>query len=106
MNSTSKTDVTAASRKALILADPLYYSWSEKKQEKFRVTMDEKTRQKVEMFLLDSLLDIQCSPEELSDVWSNISLEKLNIINWALLLTRGIGEDTIYLNEYLADDKS
>ncbi|MEE9339682.1 MAG: hypothetical protein V3U87_16530 [Methylococcaceae bacterium] len=106
MNSTSKTEVTAAARKALILADPLYYSWPEKKQEKFRVTMDEKTRQKVEMFLLDSLLDIQCSPEELSDVWSNISLEKLNIINWALLLTRGIGEDTIYLNEYLADDKS
>jgi len=33
-------------------------------------------------------------------------LAKINILNWASLLTSGIGEDYLYLNESMADDKS
>jgi hypothetical protein len=101
-----KTQIKAAARKALITADSLYYSWPPEKKEYFRATKDEQLCQKVERVLLDSLLNIQCSLEEVDEVWSNVPLINLNVLNWANLLTKGIGEDTLCLSEYLADDKT
>ncbi|NOR79502.1 MAG: hypothetical protein GQ529_01510, partial [Methyloprofundus sp.] len=106
LNSINKAQITAAARRALMAADSYYHAWPVQKQENFRATMDEKTRNRVERVLLDSLLNIQCRIDEVDQVWSDVPQSKLIILNWANLLTKGIGEDFIFLNEMLADDKS
>jgi len=100
-----KTEIVLAARKGLMVADSHYYAWPEKQQERFRATMSEKARNKVQRVLIKCLLGIKCSPQELSDTWDDIPLSKLNMINWANLLTQGIGEDYIFLNEYMAEGK-
>ena len=100
-----KTEIALATRKGLMVADSHYYAWPEKQQERFRATMSEKARNKVQRVLIKCLLGIKCSPQELSDTWDDIPLSKLNMINWANLLTQGIGEDYIFLNEYMAEGK-
>lgn len=102
----TKAQITAAARRALMAADSYYHAWPAQQQENFRATMDEKARNRVERVLLDSLLDIQCRIDEVDQAWSDVPQSKLIILNWANLLTRGIGEDFIFLNEMLADDKS
>ena len=101
-----KTQITAAARKALMAADAQYYAWTRQQQQQFRATMNESARNKISQVLLDSLLGIKCDKENVDKVWNKIPLAKLNILNWANLLTRGIGEDTIYLNEPMASGKS
>jgi hypothetical protein len=99
-------EIALAARKGLMVADSHYLAWSAKQQERFRATMSEKARQKVQCVLIDCLLGTKCSPQELSDTWDDIPLPKLNVLNWASLLTQGIGEDYIYLNERMAEGKS
>jgi hypothetical protein len=106
LSSINKTQITAAARKALIAADSHYHAWPAQQQENFRATMDEGARNRVERVLLKSLLNIQCSIDEVDKIWSDVPLSELNILNWASLLTKGIGEDFIVLNEMLVDDKS
>ncbi|TXL14487.1 hypothetical protein BMR04_13185 [Methylococcaceae bacterium HT3] len=106
LNSIDKTQITAAARRALMAADSNYHAWPAQQQENFRATMDKKVRNRVERVLLDSLLDIQCSIDDVDKAWSDAPQSKLNILNWALLLTKGIGKDFIFLNEMLADNKS
>ena len=106
LNSINKTEIKSAARKALIMADPAYYSWSPKQQEQFRGLMNEKSRQRVEHVLLSNLLDIKCSFEEVDKIWNDQPLKHLNVLNWASLLTKGIGKDFIMLNEFMAEDKT
>ncbi len=106
LDSIDKNQISAAARKALMAADSLYYSWTAKQQEHFRATMDEIACQKVARVLLNSLLDKRCSIEQADEVWDDVPIKELNVLNWAKLLTTGIGEDFIYLCEFMADDKS
>jgi hypothetical protein len=101
-----KTQIALAARKALMVADSHYFAWPAQQQERFRATMNKKARQKVQRVLLDHLLNIKCSSQEVSDILGDLPLPRLNIINWASLLTEGIGEDYIYLNECMAKGKS
>jgi len=106
LSTINKVQITASARRSLIAADSNYYSWSPEKQEEFRVTMSEKARQKIAKILLSSLLNIQCGLEETDEVWEEQPLNNLNMLNWASLLTNGIGEDFITLNEFMAKDKT
>ena len=106
LSSIDKTQITAAARKALMAADAHYYAWPTEQQERFRTTMDRASRTKVRRVLLDCLLGIQCSDEKADEAWDDVPLPKLNMLNWASLLTSGIGEDYLYFNESMADDKS
>ena len=101
-----KAKIALAARKGLMVADSHYLGWSAKQQECFRATMDENTRQKVQCVLLDCLFGIKCTSQELASAWDDIPFPKLNILNWAELLTEGIGEDFICLNEFMAEGKS
>lgn len=101
-----KTEIARAARKGLMVADSHYFAWPAKQQERFRATMSEKVRQKIQCVLIDCLLGIKCSPQELTDTWNDIPIPKLNVLNWANLLTEGIGEDYISLNEFMAEGKS
>ena len=95
-----------AARKALIAADARYYAWTPEEQECFRATMNEDARRRVQRVLLDDLLDIRCQTDEVDEAWKNVSLTDLNTLNWARLLTTGIGEDYIHLNECMAEGKT
>ena len=101
-----KSKIKTAARKALMAADPGYYSWPEKQQEQFRATMDDVAQSRVEAVLLKDLLGIQCMAENAGEKWSDLPLSKLDNLNWAKLLTSGIGDDNIFLNESMADNKS
>ncbi|MCB1758645.1 MAG: hypothetical protein KDI68_02535 [Gammaproteobacteria bacterium] len=95
-----------AARKALIAADAHYYAWTPQEQERFRATMGEDASRRIQCVLLDDLIDIKCRTDEVDEAWKNVPLTDLNQLNWARLLTTGVGEDCIYLNECMADGKT
>ncbi len=104
--SIDRKEILAAARKALIAANAQYYALTAQEQERFRATVGREARQKIQCVLLDSLLDIKCSTEEVDAIWDDIPLAELNRLNWASLLTTGIGEDYIYLNEGMGKGKT
>ena len=95
-----------AARKALIAADAHYYAWTTQEQECFRATMGEDARRRIQRVLLDDLLDIKCRTDEIDEAWNNVPITDLSQLNWARLLTTGIGEDYIYLNECMPEGKT
>ena len=98
--------IASAARKALIAADTLYHAWTNERQEHFRATMHEDARKRIQCVLIEALLGIKCTTAEINEAWNDIPTAKMNIVNWAKLLTEGIGENYIYLNECMAKDKS
>lgn len=98
--------IHAAARKALIAADAGYFSWTEQQQERFRATMNEQAQSRVDSVLLKEIFGISCSPNEAAEIWRDLPLSELNPLNWAKLLTCGIGDDYIFLNESMAADTS
>ncbi len=97
-----KSAIEVAARRALIAVDPAYYSWSHEQQEIFRATMDDHARSHIRRSLLASLRGLECdSKKEINDTWEAVFIPDLYPLNWALLLTTGIGEDYIYLNEFM-----
>jgi len=104
--SIDKAQITAAARQALMAADAHYYAWPIDQQERFRSNMGRTSRVKVQRVLLNSLLSIQCSDEKVDEAWGDVPMPELNMLNWASLLTSGIGEDYLYLNESMAEGKS
>jgi len=68
--------------------------------------MGEDARRRIQCVLLDNLHDIKCRTDEVDEVWNNLPLNDLSQLNWAGLLTTGIGEDYIYLNECMAEGKT
>lgn len=101
-----RQQITSAARKALIAANPNYYTWPASQQERFRATMDKASRNKVQRVLLESLFGIECTDDQADHAWDNAPLANVNDLNWASLLTRGVGDDYIYLNECMAEGKS
>ncbi len=104
LNHVDKNRVITGARKALITANNLYYSWDTEQQEKYRVSMNDQIIEKIQHVLLDSMLRIKCTLKV--DIWDNLPLADLNILNWAILLTSGIGDDFIFLNESMAENTS
>jgi hypothetical protein len=68
--------------------------------------MDDKARQKIERVLLSDLLGIKCKLTEVDEVWNDLPLKNLNVLNWGNLLTKGIGEDFISLSEFMAEGET
>ena len=104
--SADRRKIASAARKAMIAADSQYYAWAPDQQERFRATMCEDARERVQCVLLESLMGIKCARDKVNRVWGDIPVSKLNVLNWTKLLTEGIGEDYIFLNECMAEDKS
>ena len=100
------SDIRAAANRALMAGSPEYFSLSTDAQERFRAAPGREARCRMEQVLLKQVLDIECAAAETPDVWSELALEQLNKINPADLLTRGIGDDFIYLNESMDEGES
>lgn len=103
---TDTVKIKNAANKALIAADAEYHSWTSQQQERFRATMDEAVQNRVNAVLLKEILGIQCAAENAGEMWDDLPPSKLNNLNWAKLLTTGIGDDMIYLNESMAENTS
>lgn len=99
-------DVRAAATRALMAGSPEYFSWTAETQERFRALPGSDARCRMEQVLLKQVLGIECSAAEAPDVWDQLTLHQLNEINPADLLVRGIGEDSVYLNEMLDEGVS
>lgn len=104
--SVDKGKIAAAAQRALIAADSQYFAWSSERQEHFRATMKEEARTRARRVLLDSLLDIRCSLDQVDEAWRDAPPKHTDLLNWASLLINGIGEDFIYLNEFMSEGKS
>lgn len=96
-------NIKAAARKALIAASPDYHAWPQTQQEQFRATMDDAVNNRVDAVLLNKLLGIKCNSENADEIWRDVLPSELNHLNWAKLLTTGIGDDMIFLNESMAE---
>lgn len=102
----NETQITAAARKALIAADVQYFSWPASQQEMFRARAPRAAKKRIDQVLLASLLGIKCSLEEAEQIWDDLPIPQLNLLNAAKLMTTGIGEDYIFLNEGLPEGKT
>lgn len=98
--------ITAAARKALIAADSMYYAWPKDEQEHFRANMNEAARLRIRAVLLREIKGINCTLENVDEFWDELPIDELNDLNWASLLTQGVGQDWIFLNEHLAENTS
>lgn len=95
--------IQTIAHKALTAADTSYHTWSAEQQENFRATMDNKTRQYVRAILLQEIKGIASTPDNIDELWDDLSIGELYELNEALLLTQGIGEDWVFLNEYMGE---
>jgi len=68
--------------------------------------MSDAAQSRVEAVLLKSLLGIHCTAENASEKWNELPISRLDNLNWAKLLTAGIGDDYIFLNESMAENRS
>lgn len=104
ISSIKTTDIQSAARRALINADADYFSWSEQEQEVFRATKDERALQKIKVVIVNSLLNFRCDTKTVDAIWDELPDSDIDILNWAMLLTDGVGEDFIFVNESFAED--
>lgn len=93
-----------AANKALIAANSRYHSWTPEKQEKFRATMSNAALNRVDIVLLKEIFGIQCAVKNGDEIRNNLPSSKLNKLNWAKLFIQGVGDDMVYLNEYMGDN--
>jgi len=106
INQFNFAEIQACARRALISTTPDYFSWPIERQEHYRATKNELIIRRIKIELINNLLKIPCDSENIDDVWDELSSSSLDIINWAMLLTDGIGDDSIFINESFALDKS
>ncbi len=100
------SEIKPIARRALMIADSHYFAWNARRQELFRAGMDESRRKKIRRALLAAIVDVNCTLEEVDLEWSEIAQPEVNFLNWAVLLTEGIGDDYIFLNETFAEGKT
>src|SRR5690606_38467520 len=98
--------IKSVAAKALIAAHPLYHTWSREEQEHFRAKLDQAAQNRVDAILLKEIHNIQCTAENAGKIWRHLPLSKLDNLNWAKLLTTGVGDDMIMLNESMAENTS
>lgn len=98
--------IKSVAAKALIAAHPLYHTWSREEQVHFRAKLDQAAQNRVDAILLKEIHNIQCTAENAGKIWRDLPLSKLDNLNWAKLLTTGVGDDMLMLNESMAENTS
>lgn len=93
-----------AANKALIAANSRYHSWPEEKQEVFRATMSAAALNRINVLLMKEILGIECTVKNYDKVRSDLPSSSIYKLNWAKQLTIGVGNDMIYLDEFMAEN--
>ncbi|GAB6040470.1 hypothetical protein [Endothiovibrio diazotrophicus] len=96
--------IEAAARRALMAVVPDYFSWDDNRRERFHADRDRDTRDALSRIMITALTGTRCDRDEAwEEAEEDLEPARLYALNWARLLTEGIGEDRIYLNESMAD---
>ncbi len=96
---------SAILRRAVMRAQPAFYSWSEDEQLAYRMSMPDEACFILERSVFYDLYGVDCKTEEaLREAWNDVPIDELDAINETLLPWKGIGEDCFYLNEFVADE--
>ncbi len=94
----------SALRQAIMYVKPEYFSWSQTKREQYHISKPAKERFCLQQILLKELFNIQISTEEELDTARDaFNDEHQFIFNKAILPISGIGQNSFFLNEYLAE---
>jgi hypothetical protein len=103
--SQTKTELEAAGRRAIISAVPEYFTWTVEKQERYRADMPEEDRLRIQQVLLKLLFGIKTkTDQEVGVVLDDFDTQQYVLLNSAMLLLTGIGDDYFFLNESMADN--
>jgi len=96
-----------AFRDAILQVKPDYFSWDQSQQEIYRVKMPDEDYFKIKQSLLLNLFHISVKTQnELEKAIENFSPDQYNQLNSTILLSRGIGDNYFFFNEYLAEPKT
>ena len=91
----------------VVQVEPNYFSWSAKEQERWRAKIPQPKLHQIERILLHQLLSIEVrSDKQQEAVVRKFTSKQYLLFNSTMLLFRGIGEDNVYLNEFLSETKT
>lgn len=94
--------MTPELKRAIIKANPDYFSWTIEQQEKYHVNIPELDKFEIDKYLLKELFHIDvANSKEVDDAWRDLDEQQAARINSIWLPIQGIGEDLFFLNEYL-----
>ncbi|MBF0266916.1 MAG: hypothetical protein HQL46_16760, partial [Gammaproteobacteria bacterium] len=89
-------------RQALVFANSDYLRLSDDEQNAFRSNKSEQQSEKVYYYLMKKIF--KCNREACEDFHDNFTDEQQDIMNHANILTVGIGEDFIDVNDFTPDN--
>ncbi len=97
-------DMNPALRRGLMRANPGYFAMSIEEQERYRVSMPDEDEFIIEQQIFHDMLNVDVSTR---DEWRNahrqMPISQLNRFNEVIQPIKGIGDDCLWLNEYLGD---
>jgi hypothetical protein len=94
-------------RRAIIAANPEYFSWTEEEQEKYRGHRKWEDDFMFFRVIFKELFGFKAeTQEELDEYYNELSIKDNLVLNQTILPMRGIGEDNFYLNESFGEGKS
>jgi hypothetical protein len=97
----------AAFRRAMMAANPDYFSWDCAAQERYRLALPEEARFRIAQELLKSLFGRTVNTrEQIGAVLETFDDRHYLLYNSAMLFVHGIGDDLFFLNEHLGDGKT
>jgi hypothetical protein len=97
----------AAFRRAMIAANPDYFSWDCAARERYRLGLPEDVRFRIAQELLKSLFGRTVNiREQMGAVLETFDDRHYLRFNSAMLFVQGIGDDLFFLNDYLGDGKT
>jgi hypothetical protein len=103
----SATQQEVAIKRAIISIVPEYFSWPVETQEHYRATMPAEDNLRIRQVLLKILFGIKAKTREgVEMALDTFSEEQYLLLNSAMLSLTGIGDDSIFLNESMADNTS
>jgi hypothetical protein len=93
-----------ALRRALVRVKPAYVAWSDDEKERYHVAKPAEDLFRIKQHLLQDLFALHVRDQaELDDVLDQFDEAQYLRLNRALLRITGIGQDSFFLNEYLAE---
>ena len=103
----SKRKQEAILRRAIIASKSEYFSWTGRKQEKYRAQRKLKDDFMFYKIIFMELFGFKAeTQEELDAYYDELSIKDNLVLNQTILPMRGIGEDNFYLNESFGEGKS
>lgn len=94
-------------RRALMKTKPEFFTWSVAQRERYGIAIPKEDRARIEQALLEALFgNALRSPEEAAQEVERLPIAQKNRWNEIILPLVGIGEDSFFLNELSAENKT